>query len=314
MDVNTIEITRKASRKSWFLLSLCYITFFLYASCTTVPVPSPLTSVEPSVETEQVSSQLTQYVWIPVATGLSLAQSFIADPPLAVYCLRVDLENPHVSVEVISTEGTPTLRRTSTIVRKYSLVAAVNATPFSPVQLFEGKQAYIAGLSVTNGREISPPSKKYAAIVFESNNRARILSASQAALWKPGPLDHGCGGFSLLLQNSVITSAEFENVFDSGKAPRTAAGTNESGRYLYLMVIDGKKRGYSVGATFYETAQWIASFGATDALMLDGGGSSTLALRNENGKVKLINTPVQGAIPWIERPVANHIGIRLTEP
>lgn len=316
MDAKRKGIAGKPKIIPRVLRCICYATFLLFASCTTIhdTTLEPDYISEPAPAPEKISAPVSNYIWLPIDSGLSLAKVLMKEPPLAVYCLRVDLENSKVFVEVITSPGSPTLRRTSSVVRKHSLVAAVNASPFSPVQLFEGKNAYIAGLSVTDGKVISPSSKKYASLVIESNSRARVLSSLEAQAWEPGPNDNGCGGFSLLLTDSVVTYAEFENLFDSGRAPRTAAGTSDNGRYLYLMVIDGKNKRYSVGATFSETAHWIASFGANDALMLDGGGSSTLALRNEAGKVKLVNIPVQGIIPRIERPVANHIGIRVIHP
>jgi hypothetical protein len=54
--------------------------------------------------------------------------------------------------------------------------------------------------------------------------------------------------------------------------PRTAVGINRNGRYLYLIVVDGRQPLYSVGATFAELAQLLIDQGAC-GLSLDGGGS-----------------------------------------
>jgi len=42
---------------------------------------------------------------------------------------------------------------------------------------------------------------------------------------------------------------------------------------------------------------------------MDGGGSSTLVMRNPLGIVRVINSPIQTGIPGRERPVGNHLGI-----
>jgi hypothetical protein len=44
--------------------------------------------------------------------------------------------------------------------------------------------------------------------------------------------------------------------------------------------------------------------------MLDGGGSSTFVITTD-GKAVVVNHPVQKSFKDIERPVANHIGIKV---
>jgi exopolysaccharide biosynthesis protein len=76
--------------------------------------------------------------------------------------------------------------------------------------------------------------------------------------------------------------------------PRTVIGWNET--HFFLIVVDGRRKGFSAGMTYPELSQLAAELGCTDALNLDGGGSSTLWL---GGKV--MNLPSDG----VERPVAN---------
>ncbi len=49
--------------------------------------------------------------------------------------------------------------------------------------------------------------------------------------------------------------------------------------------------------------------GATDALNLDGGGSSTLVQRQGDGTVRALNVPIHSRIPGLERPVVNVVGV-----
>ena len=67
------------------------------------------------------------------------------------------------------------------------------------------------------------------------------------------------------------TSAQF---YDR-RHPRTAIGTDDSGN-IYLVVIDGRFKGQADGASIYETAFICHLLGMTDAINLDGGGSSAL--------------------------------------
>lgn len=83
--------------------------------------------------------------------------------------------------------------------------------------------------------------------------------------------------------------------------PRTAIGITDAG-HLLLLTIDGRQRAVSVGATIEELRDLIASLGATDALNLDGGGSTTLAIG-----ATIVNAPSDRAG---ERPVADAIILR----
>ena len=67
------------------------------------------------------------------------------------------------------------------------------------------------------------------------------------------------------------TSAQF---YDR-RHPRTAIGTDDEG-YIYLVVIDGRFKGQADGASIFETAFICHLLGMTDAINLDGGGSSAL--------------------------------------
>jgi uncharacterized protein YraI len=91
--------------------------------------------------------------------------------------------------------------------------------------------------------------------------------------------------------------------------PRTAAGTNQNGRWLYLMVVDGREN--SEGASFSQLADMLLSHGVFSAISFDGGGSSTLVIEGVDRLPHLLNTPVNENTPKRERAVANHLGISL---
>ncbi|MDB6125667.1 MAG: hypothetical protein JWQ71_4660 [Pedosphaera sp.] len=85
--------------------------------------------------------------------------------------------------------------------------------------------------------------------------------------------------------------------------PRTAMGWSD--RYFYLVVVDGRQKGLSMGMSFTELAHFMKSLGCTEAMNLDGGGSSTFWL---NGKI--MNSPSDKH----ERSVANALVIVQHEP
>lgn len=72
---------------------------------------------------------------------------------------------------------------------------------------------------------------------------------------------------------------------DTGRQPRTAVAMNEE--YIYFIVVDGRKEGYSIGMTLEELGEFARDkLGADWAINQDGGGSSTMVI---NGKV--VNNP-----------------------
>jgi len=82
--------------------------------------------------------------------------------------------------------------------------------------------------------------------------------------------------------------------------PRSAIGWNT--QFFFLVQVDGRQRGLSVGMSLAELAAHFARLGCTDALNLDGGGSSTLWARGQ-----VMNTPCEGS----ERPMGNALIITL---
>lgn len=76
--------------------------------------------------------------------------------------------------------------------------------------------------------------------------------------------------------------------------PRSAIGWND--QFLFLVQVDGRQPGISVGMTLGELGVYIAGLGCTEVLNLDGGGSSTLWARGQ-----VMNVPCEGS----ERPMGN---------
>jgi hypothetical protein len=76
--------------------------------------------------------------------------------------------------------------------------------------------------------------------------------------------------------------------------PRSVVGWSD--RHIYLVEVDGRQRNLSVGMTFEELADYLRKIGCTDAMSLDGGGSSTLWAFGQ-----VMNNPSEGR----ERGAAN---------
>ncbi len=103
---------------------------------------------------------------------------------------------------------------------------------------------------------------------------------------------HAIGGRLRLLKNGEIneTLVEMHNaekrhtpgkrtpVLNLSHEPRTALGYNAD--TLFLVVADGRQPKYSTGLTLYELASILIELGATEAINLDGGSSSTFVVKD----------------------------------
>ncbi|MFD0502303.1 phosphodiester glycosidase family protein [Streptomyces chiangmaiensis] len=87
--------------------------------------------------------------------------------------------------------------------------------------------------------------------------------------------------------------------------PRTAIGWLDGGHRLLLVAVDGSAN-FSPGLSFDDMAKLMVRLGATEAFMLDGGGSTELVARRPgDAGVDVVNTPSDGN----ERPIPNGVGL-----
>ncbi len=72
--------------------------------------------------------------------------------------------------------------------------------------------------------------------------------------------------------------------------PRSAIGIKENGS-VFFVTVDGRDPGVSIGATLYELADIMINYGAVTAYNFDGGGSTTMVLRNNQDNFYIANKP-----------------------
>jgi exopolysaccharide biosynthesis protein len=80
--------------------------------------------------------------------------------------------------------------------------------------------------------------------------------------------------------------------------PRTAIAKLKSEQVL-LVTVDGRQPGESIGMSLTMLADLLIEFGAIEAINLDGGGSTTMVIKN-----KIVNKPSDATG---ERPVSDAI-------
>jgi hypothetical protein len=111
-------------------------------------------------------------------------------------------------------------------------------------------------------------------------------------------------GESILVRDGQVVARD-----DRFLHPRTAVGIDRDTGEVLLLVIDGRQQ-HSRGYTMVELAGMMKRLGAEAALNLDGGGSTTMAGRDREGDVRLLNQPSDGS----QRYVADGIAVLYRKP
>jgi exopolysaccharide biosynthesis protein len=83
-----------------------------------------------------------------------------------------------------------------------------------------------------------------------------------------------------LPKNVIKSRLDFYDSWVKQRHPRTAVGVSKSG-ILYVVVVYGRNPQKSDGASITEMANIMRSLGASEALNLDGGGSSVMVVKGK---------------------------------
>jgi len=195
-------------------------------------------------------------------------------------------------------------RKTSRFLEKFGVQIAVNGGEFSPWYSHSfldyyphpGDPVAPTGFAASRG-------KKYA----EGNRPVLYISKDNVAQFTPprGRVYNAISGSHML----IVEGEPIEGLDSEIPAPRTAIGVDFGPDRLVIVVVDGRQPLYSEGATLTQLADLMLEYGVYTAMNMDGGGSSTLVIADENGNAKVLNSPIDSHIPGRERAVANHLGV-----
>ena len=135
------------------------------------------------------------------------------------------------------------------------------------------------------------------------------------------PVAESVGATPILVHEGRRWVADDGSGFVAGRHPRTIVGWNAA--ETLLVTVDGRQPGYSIGLSLPDAAELLRSLGATEAVNLDGGGSTTLAagpvvlnrpsdrMVKRAGKQQIVHDsrPGDGVVGSVERPVASGLAI-----
>ncbi|MDR0718250.1 MAG: phosphodiester glycosidase family protein [Treponema sp.] len=234
------------------------------------------------------------------------------EPRLEFWALKAELGDPRLRLVISGPEkdlpfGSVYSTHVTGFVKTKNCLAGINTNPFDKVSAKEGEERKIAGLSVSDGVIVSPADPAFDAIVFYRDGGAAIVS--QAEIGDLQNVENAAGGFGMVLKEGRIPERVRESQRYLRRHPRSAAGLSNGGKTLFLLVVDGRRPG-SAGATEAELGLLLKQLGAEWGLNFDGGGSSVLALRFPDGRVRAVNMPIHNYIPGWERGVASCLGLK----
>lgn len=237
-----------------------------------------------------------------ISEGITLrsAVTNLFNSAQAIYVVEIDTAGGAFEFGV-AVAGPPLV--TSAFAVQEKAMVAVNATFFNMTEGFN-----VHYVKVDDSIVATTDEKEFgirATGLFTAEGEAADIS-----LWGPEREDAGVVNAEdaivsgpLLIDDRVDIPLDSIN-FNANRHPRTMVGITGSGHLLFV-VVDGRQPGYADGMSLFELRALAHSLGCTDALNLDGGGSTTLVIAGE-GSNGVVNRP-SGKV---ERPVPSILFVR----
>lgn len=246
--------------------------------------------------------------------GIATYSEVRTNPPQRLFVAEIDLTNPKIQLRVAPGGPDPdgpgpwetTLMRPTAVAQRENFDLVVNGDFYQVPQVAERATnqnmtgwASVTGPAVSAGKTWSTSPAPRPCLVVNQAGKVSIrrLHEPRRNDWEV------VSGNVLLLREGQIVSHE-----NKVRHPRTVVGLNEDATKMILLVVDGRKAGIAVGMSYAELAAELLRLGCHDALNLDGGGSSVLAVRDPvKNEFQILNAPTDGR----ERAVANVLGITI---
>ena len=258
-----------------------------------------------------------------VCPGIKLATVKRTSPRLIrMFVMRIDLTTPGLTFTVTGRDadwGKPMpdypklpirTRRTTTAAfmrqtrsKGLNVVVAVNASPWRPwTNPYNHKYADPPGVNISDGVLVGNRGGNPAFVVYKDGSVAIVDKIPKKDFPK---IKDSLAGFCIVARNGKVLPDTHSVA--KGCHPRTAYGLSADRRYLYIIAIDGRQKKWSLGAKGSEVGAFLIEAGASDAINMDGGGSTTMCYWDRRKKKPvMVNRHGKGGYM---RPVANNLGI-----
>lgn len=241
-----------------------------------------------------------------LAPGVTWQTATNASPAWRIHIFEIDMANPNVELVPVFKAGgnlaTTALQRTSVLAARVDAVAAINAGYFTTDGTrLTNSFTVIDGQFIGGAGSNMRPENNRSVLGFSGNRqatplRSKLSSSMNISSWiqTTGILDAIAGRGHFVTANGVLTVQDNENTTDGHHAsrhPRTAIGYSLNPYRAFLVTVDGRQTGVSIGMTYTELGQLMADLGVEQSISLDGGGSTTAWVRG----LGVVNIPSDGA-------------------
>ncbi len=156
--------------------------------------------------------------------------------------------------------------------------------PWQPVRAGESVDVRVQEAPGKGDRVILflPPGLRNRGPGLSPGSEIRLSFATQPSL---AGVSTALGGGPALVRGGRVQPTRVLKA--NARHPRSALGWNDT--HFFLVTVDGRQPGHSMGMTLPELASYLAKEGVTDAMNLDGGASTELWLQG-----RIVNRPSSG--------------------
>ena len=158
--------------------------------------------------------------------------------------------------------------------------------------------------------------------MWARHGRGELAPRLQLTVHAPDSETTSVGGYPVLVEDGRPVYLAATDGFTRSRHPRTIAGRTADGTIL-LVTVDGRQPCCSIGMTLPEAADLMVALGATEAVNLDGGGSTTFVAHGvmvnhpstqivfRDGRTIVDGTPTKSdlVLAHLQRPVTTALAV-----
>ncbi len=275
---------------------------------------SPLQAEEPRRVPQVPKGFQTGWKVKTLAEGVALKQRYfdgtLFDSKQRICVLDVNLDHPKVSIKPLLILKPGHAERTSEMASKAGAVAAVNHWLYSSSRPWRGMEDLLKidgkvihtqadwGTGATHAFGVTPRKKALIRSIPPGSNWPEVSQAG--------------AGYGLVLLDGAPSTIYRKEKFNFGRKalfervgqPRTAVCITPENHVLFV-TADGRSES-AAGLSFEELGKLMLWLGGRDGVNLDGGGSTTMWIREKGQpRGRVVNQPPGGS----ERPVITAWGV-----